>query len=47
MKKDMSPDMLEVKLGDGTPDRVQARLTFTMAESGVQVNGIIFDGIAG
>lgn len=43
VKKDLSPDTLDVKLGDGSPARVQASLTFTMGESGVQVCGIVFD----
>jgi len=42
LKKDMSPDSLDVKLGDGSPARVEASLTFILGESGVQVCGIIF-----
>ncbi len=43
MKKDLSPDSLDVKLGDGSSASVQASLTFTMGESGVQMCGIVFD----
>jgi len=43
MKKDLSPDSLDVKLGDGSPARVEASLTFILGESGVQVCGIVFD----
>lgn len=43
LKKDMSPDPLDVKLGDGSSARVQASLTYTMGESGVQVCGIVYD----
>ena len=43
MKKDLSPDSLDVKLGDGSPASVEASLTFILGESGVQVCGIVFD----
>ncbi len=43
MKKDLSPDLLDVKLGDGSLAQVRASLTFTMGESGVLVCGIVFD----
>jgi len=43
LKKDMSPDSLDVKLGDGSPASVQASLTVIVGESGVQVCGIVFD----
>jgi response regulator RpfG family c-di-GMP phosphodiesterase len=43
LKKDMSPDSLDVKLGDGAPASVQASLTFIVGKSGVQVCGIVFD----
>ena len=43
MKKDLSPDTLDIKRGDGSIDQVQASLTFAMGESGVLICGIVFD----
>ena len=43
LKKDMSPDSLDAKLGDGTTAGVQGSLTFMQDESGVRVSGIVFN----
>ena len=43
VRKDLSFDQLDVKLGDGSEVQIQASVTFKLGESGVQVSGIIFD----
>jgi response regulator RpfG family c-di-GMP phosphodiesterase len=42
-KKNLSPDKLDLKLGDGSTAQVEASLTFIMGKSGVQVCGIVFN----
>ncbi|NVM23208.1 MAG: response regulator [Desulfobacterales bacterium] len=43
LKKDLSHDRLNAKLGDGSTAIVQASLTFIAGEKGIQVAGIVFD----
>ena len=42
VKKDTSPDKLEVKLCDGSSASLRASVTFTSDDKGVQVTGIVF-----
>jgi len=43
LKKDLSPDTLTVKRGDGSEARVAANLTFAVDTDGVRICGIVFD----
>lgn len=43
VKKDLTPDKLEIKLNDGTTDRVRANISFVGDEKDMQVSGIVFN----
>ncbi|MFH1491444.1 MAG: response regulator [Pseudomonadota bacterium] len=43
LKKDASPEKLALKPGGAGPGHVEASVTFTMGEKGVQVCGIVFN----
>jgi PAS domain S-box-containing protein len=43
LKKNLTPDTLDIKLNDGTPARVRATISFVDNEKDMQVSGIVFN----
>jgi PAS domain S-box-containing protein len=43
VKKDLTPDKLEIKQNDGATARVRANISFVGEEKDMQVSGIVFN----